>query len=53
MKARRSVKKEPVIAVLTPYRAQKKFVEDLVKEKKQTKVAVRTINESQGDHATI
>ena len=46
-KAKRSKKKEPKIAVLTPYKAQKRHVEDLVKEKK-LKVTVSTINESQG-----
>ena len=42
--AKRSKKKEPKIAVLTPYRAQKRLVEELVKED----VTVSTINESQG-----
>ena len=46
-KAKRSKKKEPKIAVLSPYKAQKRHVEDLVKEKK-LKVSVCTINESQG-----
>ena len=45
--AKRSNKKEPKIAVLTPYRAQKELVEELVSEKK-LKVTVSTINESQG-----
>ena len=45
--ARRSIKKEPKIVVLTPYKAQKLLVEDLVKEKKLD-VIVSTINESQG-----
>jgi len=43
---------EPDIAVLTPYKAQKKLMEDIVKEEK-LKVTIRTINESQGDHAPI
>ena len=46
-KAKRSNKKEPKIAVLTPYKAQKEFVVDLMSEKK-LKVTVSTINESQG-----
>ena len=45
--AKRSDKKEPQIAVLTPYKAQKELVEDLVSEKKLC-VTVSTINESQG-----
>ena len=45
--AKRSKKKEPKIAVLTPYKAQKRVVEDLVKEKK-LKATISTINESQG-----
>ena len=45
--AKRSNKKEPKIAVLTPYKAQKELVEDLVSEKK-LEVTVNTINESQG-----
>ena len=45
--AKRSNKKEPKIAVLTPYKAQKELLEDLVSEKK-LEVAVSTINESQG-----
>ena len=46
-KAKRSSRKEPKIAVLTPYKAQKELVEDLMSEKK-LKVTVSTINESQG-----
>ena len=46
-KAKRSNKKEPKIAVLTPYKAQKELVKDLVSEKK-LEVIVSTINESQG-----
>jgi len=49
-KAKRSVAKELKIAVLTPYKAQKKFVEDLVKGEKN--IIVRTINESQGNYST-
>ena len=45
--AKRSIKKEPKIAVLTPYKAQKRLVEDLVLER-GLKVTVNTINESQG-----
>ena len=45
--AKHSKKKEPRIAVLTPYIAQKGIVKDLVLEKK-LKVTVVTINESQG-----
>ena len=45
--AKRSNKKEPKIAVLTPYKAQKRLVEDLVTDRK-LKVTVSTINESQG-----
>ena len=49
-------KKEPKIAVLTPYRAQKRCVEELVEKKKlevtveerKLEVTVSTINESQG-----
>ena len=40
-------KEEPKIAVLTPYRAQKRLVEELVGENK-LEVIVSTINESQG-----
>jgi len=50
--AKRSKKQEPDIAVLTPYKAQKKLMEDIIKEKK-LKATIRTINESQGDHTTI
>jgi len=50
-KAKRSIKKEPKIAVLTPYKAQKKLMEDIVKERKLN-VTVCTINESQGDHSS-
>ncbi|XP_065917904.1 3'-5' exoribonuclease HELZ2-like isoform X2 [Dysidea avara] len=46
-KAKQSMIKEPGIAVLTPYKAQKKLIEDIVKEKKLG-VRVCTINESQG-----
>ena len=46
-KAKRSNKKESKIAVLTPYRAQKRLVEEIVLEKK-LEVTVSTINESQG-----
>ena len=47
--AKQSKKKEfqPKIAVLTPYKAQKRLVEELV-EKKKLEVIVSTINESQG-----
>ena len=45
--AKKSSKKEPKIAVLTPYKAQKRLVEDLVSEK-ELEVTVSTINESQG-----
>ena len=45
--AKRSNKKEPKIAVLTPYKAQKRLMEDLVLER-GLKVTVNTINESQG-----
>ena len=45
--AKRSNKEEPKIAVLTPYKAQKRLVEEIVLEKKLA-VAVSTINESQG-----
>ena len=45
--AKRSNRKEPKIAVLTPYKAQKRLVEEIVSEKK-LEVAVNTINESQG-----
>ena len=45
--AKRSKKEEPKIAVLTPYKAQKELVKELVKQKK-LKVTVGTINESQG-----
>ena len=48
-KAKKSIKEDPEIAVLTPYKAQKKLLEDLVKET-NLKVTVSTINESQGDH---
>ena len=44
---KRSKKKEPKIAILTPYKAQKRLVEELV-EKMKLKVIVSTINESQG-----
>ena len=47
-KAKQSIKKDPGIAVLTPYKAQKKLMEDIVKERKLN-VTVCTINESQGD----
>ena len=47
--AKRSKKKEPKIAVLTPYKGQKRLVEELVKEKK-LKATICTINESQGSH---
>jgi len=50
-KAKQSIKKDPHIAVLTPYKAQKKLMEDIVKEKKLN-VTVCTINESQGDYST-
>ena len=46
-KAKRSKKNEPKIAVLTPYKAQKRLIEELV-EKKKLEVIVSTINESQG-----
>ena len=46
-KAKRSNKKEPKIAVLTPYNAQKEVVEDLMSENK-LEVTVSTIDESQG-----
>ncbi|XP_065917902.1 3'-5' exoribonuclease HELZ2-like isoform X2 [Dysidea avara] len=46
-KARKSIIKDPGIAVLTPYKAQKKLLEDIVKERKLN-VTVCTINESQG-----
>ena len=46
-KAKRSNKKESEIAVLTPYKAQKELVKDLV-SKKNLAVTVSTINESQG-----
>ena len=46
-KAKRNVRKDPGIAVLTPYKAQKKLVEGLVK-KNRLDVNVCTINESQG-----
>ena len=49
-KAKRSIRKEPDIAVLTPYKAQKKLMEDIVKEGRLN-VKVCTINESQGDHS--
>ena len=45
--AKRSNKKEPSIAVLTLYQAQKELVEKLASEKKLV-VTVSTINESQG-----
>ena len=45
--AKRSNKEEPKIAVLTPYKAQKRLVEEIVLEKKLA-VAVSTVNESQG-----
>ena len=45
--AKRSNKKEPKIAVLTPYKAQKRLMEDLALER-GLRVAVNTINESQG-----
>ena len=45
--AKRSNKKEPKIAVLTPYKAQKRLMEDLALER-GLKVTVNTINESQG-----
>ena len=47
-RAELSIRKHPNIAVLTPYKAQKKLLEDLVTEKKLS-VTVCTINESQGD----
>ena len=50
--AKRSKKKEPKIAVLTPYKAQKRLVEELV-EKEKLEVIVSTINESQGIAITI
>jgi len=50
-KTKRNIEKEPDIAVLTPYKAQKKLMENIVKEKKLN-VTVCTINESQGDHST-
>ena len=46
-KAKRSNREEPKIAVLTPYKAQKELVGDLVTEK-ELAVTVSTINESQG-----
>jgi len=49
IKAKRSRKKYPNIAILTPYKAQKKLMEDLVKEQK-LEVTVSTINESQGEN---
>lgn len=45
--ARRSNKKEANITVLTPFKAQKELMKDLVAENK-LKVTVSTINESQG-----
>ena len=45
--AKRSNKKEPNITVLTPFKAQKELMKDLVAEMK-LKVTVSTINESQG-----
>ena len=45
--AKSSSKEEPKIAVLTPYKAQKRLIEEIVLEKKLA-VAVSTINESQG-----
>ena len=45
--AKRSNKEEPKIAVLTPYKAQKRLVEEIVLEK-ELAIAVSTINESQG-----
>ena len=51
-KAKQSMIKEPGIAVLTPYKAQKKLIEDIVKEKKLG-VRVCTINESQGDRLIV
>ena len=45
--SKRSNKKESEIAVLTPYKAQKELVKDLVSEKNLA-VTVSTINESQG-----
>ena len=45
--AKRSNRREPKIAVLTPYKAQKRLVEEIVSGKK-LEVAVSTINESQG-----
>ena len=47
-KAKQNTEKELDIAVLTPYKAQKKLMEDKVKER-ELNVAVYTINESQGD----
>ena len=47
--AKKSNEKEPKIAVLTPYRAQKSLVEEKILEKK-LEVVVSTINESQGTH---
>ena len=46
-KAKRSNRREPKIAVLTPYKAQKELVEDLMSAKR-LEVTVSTINESQG-----
>ena len=46
-KAKPRTKKKPKIAVLTPYKAQKRLVEEIVLEK-ELAVAVSTINESQG-----
>ena len=49
-KAKKSIIKDPGIAVLTPYKAQKKLLEDIKKEK-NLNVTISTINESQGDHS--
>ena len=38
------------IAVLTPYKAQKKLMEEIVKEKNLNVDSVLTITESQGNH---
>jgi len=51
-KAKQGIIKDSGIAILTPYKAQKKLMEDLLNEN-QLNVTVCTINESQGDQITV
>jgi len=47
VKAKESILKDPKIAILTPYKAQKKLLVKSVNEKRLN-IIVHTINESQG-----